>query len=72
MRIGFLYNAQDHHLLHSLPVACELLRLFPEHEILVFARTAAQLGLARRLSAFYPGPPPRLRRSCGRPGSPAG
>jgi CDP-Glycerol:Poly(glycerophosphate) glycerophosphotransferase len=54
MRIGFLYNAQDHHLLHSLPVACELLRLFPEHEILVFARTAAQLGLAQRLSAFYP------------------
>ena len=55
MRIAFLYNAQDHHLPHSLPIACELLRVFPEHEVVVFARNAAQLGLARRLAAFYPG-----------------
>ena len=54
MRIAFLYNAQDHHLLHSLPVGCELLRLFPEHEVVVFARDAAQLDLARRLAGFYP------------------
>lgn len=55
MRIAFLYNAQDHHLLHSLPIACELSRLFPEHEVAVLARDPAQLGLARRLAAFYPG-----------------
>ncbi len=54
MRIAFLYNAQDHHLLHSLPIACELLRVFPEHEVVVFARNAAQLGLAQRFAAFYP------------------
>ena len=55
MRIAFLYNAQDHHLLHSLPIACELLRVSPEHEVVVFARNAEQLRLARRLAAFYPG-----------------
>ena len=55
MRIAFLYNAQDHHLLHSLPIACELLRVSPGHEVVVFARSAAQLGLARRLAALYPG-----------------
>jgi hypothetical protein len=55
MRIAFLYNAQDHHLLHSLPIACELLRVSPEHEVMVFARNAEQLRLARRLAAFYPG-----------------
>src|SRR5918994_6301281 len=55
MRIAFLYNAQDHHLLHSLPIACELLRVSPEHEVVVFGRNAAQLGLIRRFAAFYPG-----------------
>lgn len=55
MRIAFLYNAQDHHLLHSLPIGCELARICPEHEVAVLARDAAQLDFARRLAAFYPG-----------------
>ena len=55
MRIAFLYNAQDHHLFHSLPIACELLRVSPEHEVVVFARNAEQLRFARRLAALYPG-----------------
>lgn len=54
MRIAFLYNAQDHHLFHSLPIACELSRLCPRHEVEVVARNAAQLRLAERLAAFYP------------------
>ncbi len=54
MRIAFLYNAQDHHLPHSLPIACELLRVRPEHEVVVFARDAAQLSLALRFASFYP------------------
>jgi hypothetical protein len=55
MRIGFLYNAQDHHLFHSLPVAAELSRLFPEHEARVLARSAHQAALARTLADAYPG-----------------
>ena len=35
MRIAFLYNAQDHHLFHSLPIGCELSRLHPEHDVVV-------------------------------------
>ncbi|HYI84146.1 MAG TPA: CDP-glycerol glycerophosphotransferase family protein, partial [Acetobacteraceae bacterium] len=36
-------------------IACEVLRVSPEHEVVVFARNAEQLRLARRLAAFYPG-----------------
>ncbi len=46
MRIAFLYNAQDHHLLHSLPIACELLRVSPEHEVVLLQSSAVDgLGI---------------------------
>jgi hypothetical protein len=55
VRVAFLYNAQDHHLLHSLPVACELSMRRPAWEVVVLARGAAQLDLARDLARAYPG-----------------
>ncbi len=53
MRIGFLYNAQNHHLLHSLPIACELSRRRDTH-VAVLTRDEHQLSLARRLAGLYP------------------
>ncbi len=53
--VGFLYNAQSHHILHSLPIACELSRLYADCQVVVLARTEAQRALARDLAAFYPG-----------------
>ncbi len=73
MRVAFLYNAQNHHVLHSLPIACELSRI-SEAEVFVLARTADQLALARRLSLLYPDsrltfellrPPPFMREHMG-------
>ena len=55
MRVAFLFNAQSHHLLHSLPTACELSRLNPEIEVVVVARSEEQLALARDFAAAYPG-----------------
>jgi hypothetical protein len=55
VRVGFLYNAQDHHLLHSLPLACELSILQPGWEIVVLTRNAAQQALADDLARAYPG-----------------
>ncbi|MFT8242971.1 sensor domain-containing protein [Roseomonas sp. BN140053] len=65
MRIAFLFNAQDHQVLHALPMACELSRLYPGHEVVVLNREAAQRGLAERLAGFYPGH--RLRFEALRP-----
>jgi hypothetical protein len=53
LRVAFLYNAQNHQLLHSLPVACELSRL-SDMTVVVLARTQEQLELARQLARFYP------------------
>lgn len=53
--VAFLFNAQDHQILHALPVACELSRLHPEIATTVVARTEAQIALCRRLADFYPG-----------------
>lgn len=53
--VGFLYNAQSHHILHSLPIACELSRLYADYRVVVLARSEAQLALARSLAAYYPG-----------------
>ncbi|TFH49417.1 MAG: sensor domain-containing protein [Lysobacterales bacterium] len=70
MRVAFLYNAQNHQVPHSLPVACELSRL-PGISVAVLTRTVEQMELARRLSRLYPDnrltfdmlrPPPLVRR----------
>jgi hypothetical protein len=55
VRVAFLYNAQDHHLLHSLPIACALSILRPGWEVAVLARSQAQLALAQDLARAYPG-----------------
>lgn len=55
LRIAFLFNAQDHQIPHSLPIACELSRMHPAFAVTVLARTDAQIDLCRRLAAFYPG-----------------
>lgn len=54
VRVAFLYNAQSHHVLHSLPVACELSRI-PDMLVTILARTRESFDLARRLSLLYPG-----------------
>jgi hypothetical protein len=55
VRVAFLYNAQNHQLFHSLPIACELSRLDTNCEVIVIGRTVEQLQLARALSSVYPG-----------------
>lgn len=55
MDVAFLFNAQEHQILHALPVACELSRLWTEIRVTVFVRTEAQLALVRRLAGYYPG-----------------
>lgn len=54
MKVAFLFNAQDHHIPHSLPIACTLSALYPGHSVTVLARTAGQLSLCRSLAALYP------------------
>lgn len=55
MDVAFLFNAQEHQILHALPVACELSRLWGDIRVTVFVRTEAQLALVRRLAGYYPG-----------------
>ena len=55
MNIALLFNAQDHQILHGLPVACELSRLFPEIRVAVLVRTAEQVALCERLAGYYAG-----------------
>lgn len=55
MDVAFLFNAQEHQILHALPVACELSRLWGDIRVTVFVRTEAQLALVRRLASYYPG-----------------
>lgn len=55
MRVAFLFNAQDHQILHALPIACELSRLHADIAVEVLARTDEQVALCRRLASLYPG-----------------
>jgi len=73
MRVAFLYNAQNHQVLHSLPIGCELSR-FPGMSVTVLTRILEQMEFARRLSRLYPDnrlafdmlrPPPFARRLSG-------
>lgn len=54
MRIAFLYNAQDHQILHSLPIACKLSEIGEDCEVTVLAGTDEQTSLCRTLAATYP------------------
>ena len=62
MRIAFLFNAQDHHIPHSLPIACTLSALYPAYSVSVLARSDAQLALCRRLAELYPSSRPKFTR----------
>ena len=53
MKIGFIFNAQSHQIFHSLPVACALSRDYPEIEVTLLARSAAQLDYIRFLASHY-------------------
>jgi hypothetical protein len=54
MRVAFLYNAQDHQVLHSLPIACRLSEIGEDCEVTVLAGTEEQASLCRELAATYP------------------
>lgn len=54
MRVAFLYNAQDHQILHSLPIACRLSELEQDYEVTVLAGNDRQLDLCRELATAYP------------------
>ncbi len=54
IRVAFVFNAQDHQILHGLPIACELSRIRPDFAVTVFARDEAQLAYCRRLADHYP------------------
>lgn len=53
LQVAFVYCAQDHHLLHSLPIACELSRN-RQFEVQVLARDEGQAAFARELASYYP------------------
>lgn len=55
MNVAFLFNAQNHQILHVLPVACELSHLTPETSVTVLVRTGEQVALCRRLATHYRG-----------------
>lgn len=53
MQIGFIFNAQSHQVLHSLPVACVLSRDFPEVDVTVLAQNPAQINYLQALAQYY-------------------
>jgi len=53
LQVAFVYCAQDHQLLHSLPIACEL-SANPRFEVQVLARDEGQAAFARELASYYP------------------
>ncbi len=53
-RVAFLFIAQDHQVPHSLPIACTLSSRYPDLQVLILARSEAQLALCRDLAELYP------------------
>lgn len=54
VRVAFLYIAQDHQILHSLPIACKLSEHEHRWEVVVLAGSDEQLSLCRELASAYP------------------
>ena len=52
--MGFLFVSQNHQILHSLPIACELSRI-SDASVIVLTHTPAQAEFARSLARLYPG-----------------
>lgn len=61
MRIGFLYNSQNHQILHSLPMALELSILRPDWRVEILAPSQAHLNYVQRFIPLYPGAAVTLR-----------
>ncbi|MFY8092337.1 MAG: hypothetical protein ACOVN0_02535 [Niveispirillum sp.] len=61
MRIGFLYNSQNHQILHSLPLALELSILRPDWRVEILAPSQAHLDYVSRFLPLYPGARVTLR-----------
>lgn len=55
MRVGFLYNSQNHQILHSLPTALELSILRPDWQVEVLAPSPAHLDYIAQFIDLYPG-----------------
>lgn len=64
MRVGFLYNSQNHQILHSLPMALELSILRPDWQVEVLAPSQTHLDYIAQFIGLYPGArvTPRLLR----------
>lgn len=54
MRVGFVYNTQNHQILHSLPIALELSALRPDWRVDLLMPTDCQLDYIRSLLPLYP------------------
>lgn len=61
MRVGFLYNSQNHQILHSLPTALELSILRPDWQVDILAPARTHLDYVRRFIPLYPGAHVTLR-----------
>lgn len=61
MRIGFLYNSQNHQILHSLPMALELSILHPEWQVDILAPSQDHLDYVQQFIPLYPGARVTLR-----------
>lgn len=61
MRIGFLYNSQNHQILHSLPMALELSILRPDWQVEILAPSQGHLDYVSRFIPLYPGANVSLR-----------
>ncbi|MBP7336841.1 sensor domain-containing protein [Niveispirillum sp.] len=55
MRIGFLYNSQNHQILHSLPTALELSILHPDWQVEILVPSQTHLDYVGRFIPLYPG-----------------
>ncbi|MCP5043456.1 MAG: hypothetical protein GY944_20705, partial [bacterium] len=56
MRVGFLFNHYAvHQLPHAAPYAFELSRMHPEFEVVIACGSRAEMRLAKRIGALYPG-----------------
>lgn len=61
MRVGFLYNSQNHQILHSLPTALELSTLRPDWQVDILAPSTTHLDYVQQFLPLYPGADVSLR-----------
>ncbi|MFV3075878.1 hypothetical protein [Niveispirillum fermenti] len=64
MRVGFVYNSQNHQILHSLPTALELSVLRPDWQVEILAPSRGHLDYIEQFLPLYPGARVTLTRLC--------